>query len=191
MREGNAPPIDISGNYFRGVPEAGRRLALTDRGLSLLARRDHTSVGVAKRRWSIALEYPEGPFEWRNVTGRRGRQLLRNVEHTAAVHGFLAALSTQAPLRALVSLIPGQISICRSACLAHSYLPASFVPRYWPGPLTVSSSPPDSFLSSSVQMAPWAEQSVVAFRSMATSALEPGVIVISQRTFLPGSSRRT
>ena len=80
------------------VPEAGRRLALTDRGLSLLARRDRTSVGVAKRRWSIALEDPEGPFEWRNVTGRRGRQLLRNIEHTAAVHGFLAALSTQAPL---------------------------------------------------------------------------------------------
>ena len=78
-----------------------------------------------------------------------------------------------------------------SACLARSYLPASFVPRYWPGPLTVSSSPPDSFLSSSVQMAPWAEQSVVAFRTMATSALEPGVTVISQRTFLPGSSRRT
>ena len=77
---------------------AGRRLALTDRGLSLLARRDRTSVGVAKRRWSIALEDPEGPFEWRNVTGRRGRQLLRNIEHTAAVHGFLAALSTQAPL---------------------------------------------------------------------------------------------
>ena len=61
----------------------GRRLALTDRGLSLLARRDRTSVGVAKRRWSIALEDPEGPFEWRNVTGRRGRQLLRNIEHTA------------------------------------------------------------------------------------------------------------
>ena len=77
---------------------AGRRLALTDRGLSLLARRDRTSVGVAKRRWSIALEDPEGPFEWRNVTGRRGRQLLRNIEHTAAVHGFLAALTAQAPL---------------------------------------------------------------------------------------------
>ena len=77
---------------------AGRRLALTDRGLSLLARRDRTSVGVAKRRWSTALEDAEGPFEWRNVTGRRGRQLLRNIEHTAAVHGFLAALTAQAPL---------------------------------------------------------------------------------------------
>ena len=77
---------------------AGRRLALTDRGLSLLARRDRTSVGVAKKRWSIALEDPNGDFEWRNVTGRRTRQLLRNLEHTAAVHGFLAGLAAQAPL---------------------------------------------------------------------------------------------
>ena len=81
-----------------GVPESSRRLALTDRGLSLLARRDRTSAGVAKLRWSIAPKDPEGPFEWRNVTGRKGRQLLRNIEHTAAVHGFLAALTTQAPL---------------------------------------------------------------------------------------------
>ena len=64
----------------------------------LLARRDRTSVGLAKKRWSIALEDLEGPFEWRNVTGRRGRQLLRNIEHTDAVHGFLAALTAQAPL---------------------------------------------------------------------------------------------
>ena len=80
------------------VPEAGRRLALTDRGLSLLARRDRTSVGVAKKRWSLAPEDAEAPFEWRNVTGRRTRQLLRNIEHTDAVHGFLAALAVQAPL---------------------------------------------------------------------------------------------
>ena len=80
------------------VPEAGRRLALTDRGLSLLARRDRTSVGVAKKRWSLAPEDAEAPFEWRNVTGRRTRQLLRNIEHTDAVHGFLAALAAQAPL---------------------------------------------------------------------------------------------
>ena len=82
-----------------GQPPGGvRRLALTDRGLSLLARRDRTSVGVAKKRWSIAPEDPKGSFDWRNVTGRRTRQLLRNIEHTAAVHGFLAALSAQAPL---------------------------------------------------------------------------------------------
>ena len=78
--------------------EVGRRLALTDRGLTLLARRDRTSVGVAKKRWSFAPEDAEAPFEWRNVTGRRSRQLLRNLEHTDAVHGFLSALSTQAPL---------------------------------------------------------------------------------------------
>ena len=77
---------------------AGGRLALTDRGLALLARRDRTSVAVARKRWSVALEDAEGPFEWRNVTGRRTRQLLRNTEHTAAVHGFLAALAAQAPL---------------------------------------------------------------------------------------------
>ena len=77
---------------------AGGRLALTDRGLALLARRDRTSVAVARKRWSVTLEDAEGPFEWRNVTGRRGRQLLRNTEHTAAVHGFLAALAAQAPL---------------------------------------------------------------------------------------------
>ena len=78
--------------------EAGGRLALTDRGLSLLARRDRTSVALARSRWSIAPEDLEGPLEWRNVTGRRTRQLLRNMEHTAAVHGFLAALAAQARL---------------------------------------------------------------------------------------------
>ena len=78
--------------------DAGRRLALTDRGLTLLARRDRTSVGVAKKRWSIAPEDAEAPFEWRNVAGKRGRQLLRHIEHTGAVHVFLAALAAQAPL---------------------------------------------------------------------------------------------
>jgi len=77
---------------------AGRRLALTDRGHALLARRDRTSVGLAKRRWSIQPEDEAAPYEWSNVTGKRGRQLLRNVEHTAAVHVFLAALTAQAPL---------------------------------------------------------------------------------------------
>ena len=77
---------------------AGGRLTLTDRGLALLARRGRTSVGVAKRRWSVAPEDADAPFEWRNLTGRRSRQLLRNIEHTAAVHLFLAALTAQAPL---------------------------------------------------------------------------------------------
>ena len=74
----------------------GQRLVLTDRGLALLARRDRASVGVARKRWSAAHTNPRKPLDWRNVSGRRSRQLLRNIEHTAAVHGFLAALAEQA-----------------------------------------------------------------------------------------------
>ena len=73
-----------------------RRLALSDRALALLARRDRTSVGTARRRWSVARLDPEAPMSWRNVTGSRSRQLLRNVEHTGAVHRFLGSLSGQA-----------------------------------------------------------------------------------------------
>ncbi|MDE2892181.1 MAG: replication-relaxation family protein [Chloroflexota bacterium] len=72
-----------------------RRLVLTDRGLALLARRDRASVGAARKRWSAGLIEPEGPLEWRNLRGRRARQLLRNLTHTEAVHGFLAALADQ------------------------------------------------------------------------------------------------
>ena len=38
--------------------------------------------------------HPAGP----GLFGGRSRQLFRNIEHTAAVHGFLAALTAQAPL---------------------------------------------------------------------------------------------
>ena len=81
-----------------GHADVGRygRLALTDRGLGLLARRDRTSVGAARRRWSVTPLDPEEPLTWRNVSGSRSRQLLRNAEHTGAVHWFLAALSGQA-----------------------------------------------------------------------------------------------
>ncbi|MXY36306.1 MAG: hypothetical protein F4Y54_05960 [Dehalococcoidia bacterium] len=72
------------------------RLVLTDRGLSLLARRDRSAVGAALKRWSAAPVDPDAPFEWRNVSGSRSRQLLRNLEHTEAVHGFMAALAVQA-----------------------------------------------------------------------------------------------
>ena len=78
--------------------EAGGRLALTDRGLALLAHRDRTSLAVAKKRWSIAPENAQGDCDWRNVSGRNSRQLLRNLDHTAAVHAFLAALTGQARL---------------------------------------------------------------------------------------------
>ncbi len=74
---------------------AGSRLALTDRGLAFLARRDRASVAVARGRWSISPLDEDEPFHWRNVSGGRSRQLLRNIEHTSAVHGFVAALSIQ------------------------------------------------------------------------------------------------
>ena len=77
-------------------PESGGRLALTDRALALLARRDRTSLSMARGRWSAAPLFPGAPFDWTNVAGGRSRQLLRNLEHTAAVHAFLAAMTTQA-----------------------------------------------------------------------------------------------
>ena len=78
------------------VAGAGRRLALTDRGLALLVRGDRTSWGVARRRWSVSPVNPAEPSSWRNVSGTRSRQLLRNIAHTAAVHGFLSAMAAQA-----------------------------------------------------------------------------------------------
>ena len=87
-------PLEGLGLVTR-VAAASGRLALTDKGLAVLARRDRASVGVARRRWSAAPVDPEGQDEWRNLTGGRSRQLLRNIEHTAAVHAFIAALSIQ------------------------------------------------------------------------------------------------
>ena len=75
------------------TPASGRRLALTDLGLAILARRDRAAVGGARKRWSAA---PTDAGDWRNVSGKRSRQLLRHLEHTTAVHGFIAALATQA-----------------------------------------------------------------------------------------------
>ena len=79
-------------------PDAGGRLVLTDRALTHLARRDRTSVSMARSRWSAEPLFPGTPCVWDNVTAARSRQLLRNLEHTAAVHSFLAALTMQAGL---------------------------------------------------------------------------------------------
>ena len=76
--------------------EGTRRLAVAGRGLAMLARRDRASVGATKRRWNPV---PLDDGDWRNVSGRRSRQLLRNIEHTEAVHAFIAALSRQARSR--------------------------------------------------------------------------------------------
>ena len=72
------------------------RLAASDRGLGLLARRDRAAAGLARRRWSARLVDPHAPPTWRNVSGRRSRQLLRTLEHTTSVHRFAAMLAGQA-----------------------------------------------------------------------------------------------
>ena len=112
--------------------DAGRygRLALTDRGLGLLARRDRTSIGAARRRWSVTPLDPEEPLTWRNVSGSRSRQLLRNVEHTGAVHRFLVALAGQARAAAwdVVQLDPPRRAsrYFRHEGRLHSVLPDAF-----------------------------------------------------------------
>lgn len=80
----------------------GRRLhlGLSDWGLAALARRDRTSVGRLRRQWSVAVTGDAGePEWWRKVSRRRSRLLARNLEHTEAVHRFLARLSRQAGQR--------------------------------------------------------------------------------------------
>lgn len=79
-----------------GVPAAQRRLALTDRALAVLVRRDRTSLGVAKRRWSVGPAFGGRSPDWRRVPGGKSRELMRNLGHTAGVHGFLASLVRQA-----------------------------------------------------------------------------------------------
>ena len=65
----------------------------------MLARRDRSSVGAARKRWSVTPADPKATLDWRNVSGRRSRQLLRNVEYTEAVHWFVAVLEKQAHSR--------------------------------------------------------------------------------------------
>ena len=88
--------------------DSQHRLALSDKGLLMLARRDRTSPGDARKRWSARPMDADAPLDWRNVAGTRTRQLLRNVEHTAAVHAFIAALARQARSRSreIVQLDP-------------------------------------------------------------------------------------
>ena len=78
------------------VIEGRRRLALSDGGLSLLARRDRVSVGAAYRRWSVEPLDGEALSSWRDVPGGRSRPLARTIDHTQAVHLFMAALGRQA-----------------------------------------------------------------------------------------------
>ncbi len=78
------------------VLDGRRRLALSDRGLALLARRDRVSVAAAHRRWSVEPSEGERLSSWRDVPGGRSRPLARAIEHTQAAHWFLATLARQA-----------------------------------------------------------------------------------------------
>ena len=53
-------------------------------------------MGAARGRWSAAPLNAGGDGDWRSVSGRRARQLLRHLDHTASVHSFVAALAHQA-----------------------------------------------------------------------------------------------
>lgn len=72
------------------------RLGLTDWGIAVLARRDRTSVGGLRNQWSVESKDERAPLSWQSVSGRRSRLLARNMEHTEAIHHFLAQLSRQA-----------------------------------------------------------------------------------------------
>ena len=78
-----------------------RRLVLSDRALALLARRDRTSVGAARKQWSVEPVETEAPCSWRNVSGAGSRSLLRNIDHTESVHRFVAKLASQARSRGI------------------------------------------------------------------------------------------
>jgi len=113
------------------VLDGSRRLALSDRGLALLARRDRVSVGAAHRRWSVESLDGEGLSSWRDVPGGRSRPLARTVEHTQAVHRFLAALARQA------KGMPG--------CLVSQLSPPQHAARYFRYGGSLRSIHPDAF----------------------------------------------
>ena len=91
-----AARLEDLGLVVRSSLGGQRRLALGERGLTLLARRDRASVSTALRRWSV--QDPDGApaAHWRDVPGVRSRPLARTVEHTEGVHRFLGNLLRQA-----------------------------------------------------------------------------------------------
>ncbi len=87
--------LEEFGLVTRLVSGPRKHLALSDRGLAVLAHRDRASFAIAKKRWSAEPSNPDAALDWRNVSGSRSGQLLRNAEHTAAVHTFVGALAKQ------------------------------------------------------------------------------------------------
>ena len=65
----------------------------------MLARRDRVSTDEARPRWSVSANGCEengADGDQPVVSGRRSRQLLRELEHTASVHRLVVALNRQA-----------------------------------------------------------------------------------------------
>ena len=89
-------PVTNAGLVCRTRMEGRERFGLTDRGLAVLARRDRTSVGRLRKQWSSESSGDSANTTWRDITGRRSRLLARNMEHTEAVHDFMAGLCRQA-----------------------------------------------------------------------------------------------
>ncbi len=76
--------------------EGQRRLGISRGGLSLLGRRDRVSMSRAIQRWSVVPGDGEATTTWRDIPGVRSRPLARTIEHTQAVHRFMASLVRQA-----------------------------------------------------------------------------------------------
>ncbi len=93
--------LAVSGLAVRRKIHGRSRLAVSDLGITAIGRRDRVSVGALKKRWSPSVEEYEDPEDWRSVEGRRSRQLLRNIDHTEAVHSFVARLARQALAKSL------------------------------------------------------------------------------------------
>ena len=97
------PPAGLPGGHPPGSPQAGGPAP----GVRRAPGPHRPGAGAAGPPGPHVAEHGEGPverrspvprrpFEWTNVAGGRSRQLLRNLEHTAAVHAFLASMTTQA-----------------------------------------------------------------------------------------------
>ena len=90
-----AARLDGLGLVSTVLLEGQRRLGLSRGGLSLLGRRDRVSVSRAIQRWSVEPEDGESTVIWRDIPGVRSRPLGRTIEHTQAVHRFMASLVRQ------------------------------------------------------------------------------------------------
>ncbi len=90
-----AAPLGRLGLMTAVSIKSQRRLALSRRGLALLGRRDRASVSRAIRRWSVEADRQDDAVVWQDIPGTRSRPLARAIEHTEAVHRFMAALFKQ------------------------------------------------------------------------------------------------